>query len=73
MDSLRTVTSYFDKGWNACVQQKDGSIQWIPEQIVGIGEDFHIQVDDGKVKTTRVCVFYCHSNLVWTNLVGHAT
>ena len=20
-----------------------------------------------------VCVFYCHSNLVWTNLVGHAT
>ena len=20
-----------------------------------------------------LCVFYCHSNLVWTNLVGHAT
>ena len=20
-----------------------------------------------------VCVFYCHSNFVWTNLVGHAT
>ncbi len=33
-------------------QQKDGSIQWIPEQIVGIGEDFHRQVDDDKVKTT---------------------
>ncbi len=48
VDALRTTTSYFDKGWN----QKGGSIQWIPKQIVGIGEDFHIQVDDGKVKTT---------------------
>ena len=46
------MTSYFDKGWNAFAQQKDGSIQWIPEQIVGIGEDFHSQVDDDKVKTT---------------------
>ena len=27
-------------------------MEWIPEQIVGIGEDFHNQVDDGKVKTT---------------------
>ena len=36
----------------AFAQQKDGSMQWIPEQIVGIGEDFHSQVDDGKVKTT---------------------
>ena len=52
VDALRTATSYFDKGWNAFAQQKDGSIQWIPEQIVGIGEDFHSQVDDGKVKTT---------------------
>jgi hypothetical protein len=52
VDALRTPTSYFDKGWNAFAQQKDGSIQWIPEQIVGIGEDFHSQVDDGKVKTT---------------------
>jgi hypothetical protein len=52
VDDLRTVTSYFDEGWNAFTQQKDGSIQWIPEQIVGIGEDFHSQVDDGKVKTT---------------------
>ena len=50
--SLRTATSYFDKDWNAFAQQKDGSLQWIPEQIVGIGEDFHSQVDDGKVKTT---------------------
>ena len=46
MDALRTATSYFDKGWNAFAKQKDGSIQWIPEQIVGIGEDFHNQVDD---------------------------
>jgi hypothetical protein len=50
VDDLRTVTSCFDKGWNEFAQQKDGSIQWIPEQIVGIGEDFHSQVDDGKVK-----------------------
>ena len=27
-------------------------MQWIPEQIVGIGEDFHRQVDDVKVTTT---------------------
>ena len=52
VDALRTVTSYFDKGWNVFAQQKDGSMQWISEQIVGIGEDFHSQVDDGKVKTT---------------------
>ncbi len=52
MDALRTVTSYFDKGWNAFAQQKDGSMKWIPEQIVGIGEHFHNQVDDDKVKTT---------------------
>ncbi len=52
MDVLRTETSYFDKDWNTFAQQKDVSIQWIPEQIVGIGEDFHSQVDDGKVKTT---------------------
>ncbi len=52
VDPLRTTTSYFDKGWNAFAQQKDGSIQWIPKQIVGIGEDFHSQVDDDEVKTT---------------------
>ncbi len=51
---MRTATSYFDKGWNAFAQQKDGSIQWIPEQIVGIGEDFHSQVDDGKGPLERV-------------------
>ena len=36
VDALRTTTSYFDKGWNAFAHQKDGSIQWIPEQIVGM-------------------------------------
>jgi hypothetical protein len=51
VDALRTATSYFDKGWNAFAQQKDGSIQWIPEQIVGIAEDFHSQ-EDGTVKMT---------------------
>ena len=25
---------------------------WIPEQIVGIGQDFHTQLDDGKAKIT---------------------
>ena len=44
--------SSFDTDWNAYAQQKDGSMQLIPEQIVGIGKDFHNQVDDGKVKTT---------------------
>jgi hypothetical protein len=39
VDVLRTVTSYFDKVWNAFTQKKDGSIQWIPEQIVGIGQE----------------------------------
>jgi hypothetical protein len=29
VDALRTETSYFDKGWNAFAQQKDGSIQWM--------------------------------------------
>jgi hypothetical protein len=38
--------------WNEFTQGKDGSIKWIPEHIVVIGEDFHSQVDDGKVKTT---------------------
>ena len=27
-------------------------MQWISEQIVGFGEDFHSQVDDGNAKTT---------------------
>jgi hypothetical protein len=33
-------------------RRKDASIQCIPEQIVGIGEDFHSLVDDRKVNTT---------------------
>jgi hypothetical protein len=36
VDALGTATSYhdFDTVWNAFAQQKDVSIQWIPEQIV---------------------------------------
>ena len=49
---MRTVTSYFDPVWNAFSNHTDGSIQWIPHQIVTIGEDFHSQVGDGKVRTT---------------------
>ena len=49
---MRTDTSYFDPVWNSFSKHTDGSIQWIPNQIVAIGEDFHSQVGDGKVKTT---------------------
>jgi hypothetical protein len=55
----------------ALAQQKDGSMQWISEQIVGIGEYFHIQVDDGKVKTTLYKVRwsgYDRSSLVTLDL-----
>ena len=52
IDVVRTVTSYFDPVWNAFSKHTDGSIQWIPKQIVAIGEDFHSQVGEGKVKTT---------------------
>ncbi len=49
-DVVRTVTSYFDPVWNAFSKHTDRSIQWIPKQIVAIGEDFHRQVGDGKVR-----------------------
>ena len=51
-DIERTVTSYFDPVWNAFSNHTDGSMEWIPKQIVAIGEDFHRQVGDGKVRTT---------------------
>jgi hypothetical protein len=40
-DVVLTVTSYFDPVWNAFSQHADGSMQWIPKQIVAICEDFH--------------------------------
>jgi hypothetical protein len=43
-DTVRTVTSYFDPVCNAFSKHTDGSMQWIPKQIVAIGEDFHSQV-----------------------------
>ena len=33
-DAVRTVTSYFDPVWNAFSKHTDGSMQWIPKQIV---------------------------------------
>ena len=51
-DAVHTATSYFDPVWNAFSKHTDGSMQWIPKQIVGIGEDFHSQVGEGKVRTT---------------------
>ena len=50
-DVVRTATSYFDPVWNAFSQHADGSMQWIPKQIVVLGEDFHSQVGDDKVRT----------------------
>ena len=51
-DAVRTATSYFDPVWNAFSKHTDGSMQWIPKQIVAMGEDFHSQVGEGKVRTT---------------------
>ena len=51
-DAVRTATSYFDPVWNSFSKHTHGSMQWIPKQIVGIGEDFHSQVGEGKVRTT---------------------
>ena len=42
-NAVRTSTSYFDPVWNVFSNHTDGSIQWIPKQIVVIGEDFHSQ------------------------------
>jgi hypothetical protein len=51
-NAVRTATSYFDPVWNSFSKHTDGSMQWIPKQIVAIGEDFHSQVGDGKARTT---------------------
>ncbi len=60
-DAVRTATSYFDPVWNSFSKHTDGSMQWIPKQIVGIGEDFHSQVGDGKVRTTPYKVRWLRS------------
>jgi hypothetical protein len=49
--SVHPTTSYFGQVWNAFSQDTDGSMQWILKQIVSIGEDFHSQVGDDKVRT----------------------
>ncbi len=49
---IKSFVPIFSSDWNVFAKQTDGSIQWIPEQLVGLGEDFHSQVDNGNVKTT---------------------
>jgi hypothetical protein len=51
-DVVYTSTSYFDQVWKSFSKHTDGSIQWIPKQIVSIDKDFHSQVGDGKVRIT---------------------
>ncbi len=49
-NTVRTTTSYFYPVWNVFSHHTDGSKKWIPKQNEVIGEDFHSQVGDGKVR-----------------------
>ena len=51
-----------------------GRDDWRVEQISFITGARSVNKQDlSKNLKFSLCVFYCHSNLVWTNLVGHAT
>ncbi len=64
---MRTATSYFDPVWNAFSKHTDGSMQWIPKQIVAIGEYFHTQVGVTRItiKLDRLIVLSKSSLLGW--------
>ncbi len=49
-DVVCTVTSYFDPVWNVFSKHTDGSIQWIPKQIVAIGEDSRCPASGGGIE-----------------------
>ena len=49
---MSTGTSYFDPVWNT-FSHANGSMRWIPKQIVSIGEDFQSQVDDVAFKESH--------------------
>lgn len=54
--------------------QRDSGIKDRDERSRGIEIEILMSDNFAKIKPTKpFCVFLLHSNLVWTNLVGHAT